>query len=104
MTGPAAGPARTSIRALDAAEAKARLGELSDILVDAVNGERLVATVMVTVAHQPNAPHRAEIGKMLVVSSARLQAGRAPRRDHLVLQEARLMPPPSRCDSIRRGP
>ncbi len=35
-TGPTATPAQTSIRALDAAEAQARLGELSDILVDAV--------------------------------------------------------------------
>lgn len=98
------------IRALDAAEAEARLGELADILVDAVahgasvnfmagfaegearafwrgqlpgiaegnkwllvgdDGRRLVATVMLTHAHQPNAPHRAEIGKMLVLSSAR---------------------------------
>jgi GNAT superfamily N-acetyltransferase len=32
---------------------------------------RLVATVMVIYAPQPNAPHRAEIGKMLVLSSAR---------------------------------
>jgi len=110
-TGPAATP-QTSIRALDAAEAQARLGELSDILVDAValgasvnfmagfstdegrafwrnqlpgiangekrlfvgdDGERLVATVMLTFAHQPNAPHRAEISKMLVLSSARRQ-------------------------------
>lgn len=33
--------------------------------------ERLMGTVMLTFAHQPNAPHRAEIGKMLVHSSAR---------------------------------
>ncbi len=32
---------------------------------------RLVGTVLLIVAHQPNAPHRAEIGKMLVLSSAR---------------------------------
>jgi len=106
------GPAGISIRALDAAEAQARLGELSDILMDAValgasvnfmagfshedgrafwrnqlsgieagekrlfvgdDGERLVATVLLMFAHQPNAPHRAEIGKMLVRSSVRRQ-------------------------------
>jgi len=102
----------TAIRVLGASEAEARLGELSDILVDAVahgasvnflagfsddegrafwrdqlpgiangekrllvgvDGERLVATVLLTFARQPNAPHRAEIGKMLVLSSARRQ-------------------------------
>lgn len=101
-----------TIRALDAAEAEARLGELADLLLDAVahgasvnfmagfardealafwhgqlpgiadggkrllvgdDGRRLVATVMLTHAQQPNAPHRAEIGKMLVLSSARRQ-------------------------------
>lgn len=101
-----------TIRILDAAEAEARLGELADILVDAVahgasvnfmagfareeahafwrgqlpgiaegskrlfvgdDGRRLVATVMLTYAQQPNAPHRAEIGKMLVLSSVRRQ-------------------------------
>ena len=37
-------------------------------------GDRgLVGTVVVTFAHQPNAPHRAEIGKMLVLSAARRQ-------------------------------
>ena len=36
-------------------------------------GGRLVATVLLTFARQPNAPHRAEIGKMLVLSSARRQ-------------------------------
>jgi GNAT superfamily N-acetyltransferase len=104
--------ARTTIRALDAAEAEARLEELAGILVDAVahgasvnfmaaftsaqarewwhgqlgplankeklllvgeqNG-RLVATVTLAFAPQPNAPHRAEIGKMLVHSSLRRQ-------------------------------
>ena len=34
---------------------------------------RLIATTLLTLAHQPNAPHRAEIGKMLVHSSARRQ-------------------------------
>jgi GNAT superfamily N-acetyltransferase len=112
MTGPAATSARIAIRSLDVAEAEARLGELSDILVDAVahgasvnfmagfshaegrafwrnqitgiavgekrlfvgdDGERLVGTVMLMFAPQPNAPHRAEIGKMVVLSSARRQ-------------------------------
>jgi GNAT superfamily N-acetyltransferase len=112
MTGSTATPARTSIRALNAPEAQARIGELSDILVDAValgasvnfmagfsneegrdfwrnqvpgiangekrlfvgdDGERLVATVMLSFAHQPNAPHRAEVSKMIVLSSARRQ-------------------------------
>jgi GNAT superfamily N-acetyltransferase len=101
-----------AIRALDAVEAEARLGELADILVDAVahgssvnfmagfshddgrafwrgqlpgiaggekilfvgdDGERLVATVLLMFAPQPNAPHRAEIGKMLVHSSMQRQ-------------------------------
>ncbi|SRR5579883_200079 len=34
---------------------------------------RLVATVLLIYAPQPNAPHRAEIGKMLVLSSERRQ-------------------------------
>lgn len=112
MTGPPA-TATASIRTLGAAEAGARLGELSAILVDAVahgasvnfmagfsdeegrafwrsqlsglaggerrllvaeeEGGRLVGTVVLTLAPQPNAPHRAEIGKMLVLSSARRQ-------------------------------
>jgi GNAT superfamily N-acetyltransferase len=102
----------TAIHSLDAAEAEARLGELADILIDAVahgasvnfiagltaadarafwrrqipeiaggarqlivgdDGERLVGTVVLTFAHQPNAPHRAEISKMLVLFSARRQ-------------------------------
>ena len=37
------------------------------------DGERLVATALLMFAHQPNAPHRAEIGKMLVLSGARRQ-------------------------------
>ena len=108
MTEPRA--AQASIRALDAAEAEARIGELSAILMDAVAhgasvnflagfsdqegrafwrcqlpgiiaGERrllvaekqagIVGTVVITLAHQPNAPHRAEIGKMLVLSTSR---------------------------------
>jgi GNAT superfamily N-acetyltransferase len=101
-----------AIRALDVAEAEARLAELADILVDAVahgssvnfmsgfshdearafwrnqlpgigngekilfvgdDGEKLVATVLLMFAPQPNAPHRAEIGKMLVHSSMQRQ-------------------------------
>lgn len=112
MTGPLATFAGAFIRALDATEAEARLGELSALLVDAVThgasvnfmsgfsdeegrmfwrgqlpgiaaGERrllvaeddarLLGTVVLSLAHQPNAPHRAEIGKMLVLSSARRQ-------------------------------
>ncbi|HEY4250934.1 MAG TPA: GNAT family N-acetyltransferase [Roseomonas sp.] len=34
---------------------------------------RLLGTVLLMHAHQPNAPHRAEIGKMLVLSTARRQ-------------------------------
>lgn len=37
------------------------------------DGARLVGTVVLSFAHQPNAPHRAEIGKMLVLSSLRRQ-------------------------------
>ncbi len=101
-----------AVRALDAAEAEARLDELAEILVDAVasgasvnflagfapeqarafwqgqlagiargerrllvadDGQRLVATVVLTHAPQPNAPHRAEIGKMLVLRERRRQ-------------------------------
>lgn len=112
MTGPNAIPAQVSIRTLDAAEAEARIAELSGILVDAVahgasvnflagfsddegrtfwrnqisgiadggkrllvgdDGARLVATALLSFAHQPNAAHRAEIGKILVLSSMRRQ-------------------------------
>jgi len=37
------------------------------------DGERFLGTVVVAFAHQPNAPHRAEIGRMLILSSARRQ-------------------------------
>lgn len=37
------------------------------------DGERLVGTVLLMNAPQPNAPHRADIGKMLVLSSLRRQ-------------------------------
>jgi len=112
MTDQAATLTRPSIRALNAAEAEARLDQLAEILVDAVAhgasvnfmagfscdegrtfwrnqlpglasgdkqlfvGEddgRLIATVLLMHAPQPNAPHRAEIGKMLGLSSARRQ-------------------------------
>jgi GNAT superfamily N-acetyltransferase len=42
-------------------------------LLTAGDGLRLVGTVLLMFAHQPNAPHRAEIGKMLVHSSVRRQ-------------------------------
>jgi GNAT superfamily N-acetyltransferase len=42
-------------------------------LIVADHGARLVGTVVVTFAPQPNAPHRAEIGKMLVLSPLRRQ-------------------------------
>jgi GNAT superfamily N-acetyltransferase len=41
------------------------------ILLVAEEGGRLLGTVLVFFAPQPNAPHRAEIGKMLVHSTAR---------------------------------
>jgi len=123
MTGPDAAGTRASVRTLDAAEAEARVGKLSAILVDAVahgasvnlmagladdaarafwrsqvpgvagdercflaaeglaagDGGRLVGTVALTFAHQPDAPHRAETGRMLVLFSARRQGiGRRP--------------------------
>ncbi|WP_298957563.1 GNAT family N-acetyltransferase [uncultured Methylobacterium sp.] len=40
-------------------------------LVAAFDGARLVGTVVLSLAPQPNAPHRAEIGKMLVHSAQR---------------------------------
>ncbi len=41
------------------------------ILIVAREGERVVGSVVVSFAHQPNQPHRADIGKMLVHSSVR---------------------------------
>lgn len=41
------------------------------ILIVARRDERVVGTVVVSFAPQPNQPHRADIGKMLVHSSAR---------------------------------
>lgn len=41
------------------------------LLFVAEQGDRLVGTVVLSLAQQPNQPHRAEIGKMLVHSSMR---------------------------------
>ena len=45
----------------------------SRVLMIAETGGRIMGTAVVTFAHQPNQPHRAEIGKMLVHSSLRRQ-------------------------------
>ena len=45
----------------------------SRVLMIAEAGGRIVGTAVVTFAHQPNQPHRAEIGKMLVHSKLRRQ-------------------------------
>jgi GNAT superfamily N-acetyltransferase len=45
----------------------------SRILITADAGGRIVGTAVVTCAPQPNQPHRADIGKMLVHSSPRRQ-------------------------------
>jgi GNAT superfamily N-acetyltransferase len=42
-------------------------------LIVADDGERLVGTVVLTMAPQPNQPHRADVGKMLVHSAWRRQ-------------------------------
>jgi GNAT superfamily N-acetyltransferase len=42
-------------------------------LLVADDGHRLVGTAMLRFAHQPNAPHRVELGKMLVHSLVRRQ-------------------------------
>jgi GNAT superfamily N-acetyltransferase len=47
------------------------LADGSRVLVTADVDGRIVGTAVVTFAHQPNQPHRAEIGKMLVHSSLR---------------------------------
>lgn len=47
------------------------LADGSRILIVAEDGGAIVGTTVLTLAHQPNAPHRAEIGKMLVHSTAR---------------------------------
>jgi len=46
-------------------------GDGGRVLIVAEEGGRIVGTVILTYAHQPNAPHRAEIGKMLVLASHR---------------------------------
>ena len=51
----------------------AGLADGSRLLFVADDGQRLLGTVVLTFAPQPNAPHRAEIGKMLVHSGARRQ-------------------------------
>lgn len=47
------------------------LADGSRILLVAETDGRLVGTVVLTLAPQPNAPHRAEIGKMLVLARLR---------------------------------
>lgn len=49
------------------------LGDGSRHLIVADDGSRLVGTVVLTLAPQPNQPHRADVGKMLVLSSQRRQ-------------------------------
>lgn len=44
----------------------------TQLLVAEADGQ-IVGTVLLFLAHQPNGPHRAEIGKMLVLSKARRQ-------------------------------
>jgi GNAT superfamily N-acetyltransferase len=48
-----------------------RNNECSRDLLLADDGERLVGTVVLAKAPQPNQPHRADVGKMLVLSQAR---------------------------------
>ncbi|SHF67955.1 L-amino acid N-acyltransferase YncA [Kaistia soli DSM 19436] len=49
----------------------ALIAEGQRILIVAENGADIVGTVIVTFAPQPNQPHRADIGKMLVHSAMR---------------------------------
>jgi len=49
------------------------LADGSRHLIVADDGDRLVGTVVLTLAPQPNQPHRADVGKMLVLSSRRRQ-------------------------------
>lgn len=54
------------------------LGSGATRLLVAEEGGRLIGTVLLFLAHQPNAPFRAEIGKMIVHSEARRRGlGRA---------------------------
>ena len=59
------------------------------------DGEKLLATVLLMFAPQPNAPHRAEIGKMLVHSSMQRQGLR--RAACLKLPNRRRATPAARC-------
>lgn len=47
------------------------IADASRVLVVAEIDGTIIGTAVLTLAHQPNAPHRAEIGKMLVHSSER---------------------------------
>ncbi|MFC5067693.1 GNAT family N-acetyltransferase [Flaviflagellibacter deserti] len=47
------------------------IADKSRILIVAREAGRVVGTIIVSFAHQPNSPHRAELGKMLVHSSTR---------------------------------
>jgi GNAT superfamily N-acetyltransferase len=47
------------------------IADCGRILLIAEDRGAIVGTTVLTLAHQPNAPHRAEIGKMLVHSTAR---------------------------------
>ncbi len=49
------------------------LADGTRVLMTAEADGRIVGTAVVTFAHQPNQPHQAEIGKMLVLSSLRRQ-------------------------------
>ncbi len=49
------------------------LADGSRHLIVADDGDRFVGTVVLTLAPQPNQPHRADVGKMLVLSSRRRQ-------------------------------
>ena len=68
---------------LDEVEAGAR------ILLAAFDDERLVGTVQIVVATPPNQPHRADVAKLLVSRSARLQ-GIGTRLMEQVEEAARL--------------
>ncbi len=51
----------------------AGLADGSRHLLVADDGDKLVGTVVLTLAPQPNQPHRADVGKMLVLSALRRQ-------------------------------
>ena len=58
------------------------------------DGERLVATALLMFAQQPNQPHRAEIGKMLVLATARRQG--LGRRLLMVAEQSKPATPAAR--------